>query len=134
MWLTGLVALRHVGSSRTRARTRVPCIGRQILNHCATREALICILLISFCNYLFLILLISSCWICFLGKRVIWPIHPTHTHTSLNRSRLYLHSSILRILVLKDTVCGRIKRKHSFAFYFTLHSLQIIIPILPPPI
>ena len=25
---------------RPRARTRVPCIGRQILNHCATREAL----------------------------------------------------------------------------------------------
>ena len=40
LWLTGLVALRHVGSSQTRARTRVPCIGRQILNHCATREAL----------------------------------------------------------------------------------------------
>ena len=35
----GLVAPRHVGSSQTRARTRVPCIGRQILNHCATREA-----------------------------------------------------------------------------------------------
>ena len=30
----------HVGSSRTRARTRVPCTGRQIPNHCATREAL----------------------------------------------------------------------------------------------
>ena len=29
-----------MGSSRTRARTRVPCIGRQILNHCVTREAL----------------------------------------------------------------------------------------------
>ena len=27
------------GSSQTRARTRVPCTGRQILNHCATREA-----------------------------------------------------------------------------------------------
>ena len=40
MWLTGLVAPWHVGSSQTRARTRVPCIGRQILNHCATREAL----------------------------------------------------------------------------------------------
>ena len=40
LWRTGLVALRHVGSSRTRARTRVPCIGRRILNHCATREAL----------------------------------------------------------------------------------------------
>ena len=40
LWLTGVVAPRHVGSSQTRARTRVPCIGRQILNHCATREAL----------------------------------------------------------------------------------------------
>ena len=35
----GLVALRHVGSSQTRAQTRVPCIGGQTLNHCATREA-----------------------------------------------------------------------------------------------
>ena len=35
----GLVAPWHVGSSQTRARTRVACIGRQILNHCATREA-----------------------------------------------------------------------------------------------
>ena len=34
----GLVAPWHVESSWTRARTRVPCIGRQILNHCATRE------------------------------------------------------------------------------------------------
>ena len=39
LWRTGLVAPWHVGSSQTRARTRVPCIGRQILNHCATREA-----------------------------------------------------------------------------------------------
>ena len=39
LWLTGPVAPRHVGSSQTRARTRVPCIGRRILNHCATREA-----------------------------------------------------------------------------------------------
>ena len=39
LWCTGPVAPRHVGSSQTRARTRVPCIGRQILNHCATREA-----------------------------------------------------------------------------------------------
>ena len=37
----GSVAPRHVGSSQTRARTRVPCIGRQTLNHCATREALL---------------------------------------------------------------------------------------------
>ena len=28
-----------MGSSQTGAQTRVPCISRQILNHCATREA-----------------------------------------------------------------------------------------------
>ena len=42
---TGSVVVAHGlscstawGSSRTRARTHVPCIGRQILNHCTTRE------------------------------------------------------------------------------------------------
>ena len=45
LWHTGSVAPQHVVSSRTRARTHAPCIGRQILNHCATREALrVCIL------------------------------------------------------------------------------------------
>ena len=39
LWLTGPIAPRHVGSSQTRARTRVSCIGRQTLNHCSTREA-----------------------------------------------------------------------------------------------
>ena len=50
LWLMGLVAPRHVGSSQTRARTCVPCIGRQILNHCTTREAHrrhFCILILS---------------------------------------------------------------------------------------
>ena len=41
-WLTGPAAPWHVGSSRTGARTRVPCIGRRTLNHCATREAQKC--------------------------------------------------------------------------------------------
>ena len=41
LWLTGPVAPRHVGSSQTRARTSVPCLGRRTLNHCATREALV---------------------------------------------------------------------------------------------
>ena len=40
LWRMDLVAPRHVGSSRTRGRTCVPCIGRRILNHCTTREAL----------------------------------------------------------------------------------------------
>ena len=34
----GLAAPRHVGSFQTRDWTCVPCIGRRILNHCATRE------------------------------------------------------------------------------------------------
>ena len=42
LWRMGLVALWHVGSSQTRARTCVPCLGRRILNHCTTREALLC--------------------------------------------------------------------------------------------
>ena len=51
LWLTGPVAPWHVRSSQTRARTRVPCIGRQTLNHCATREALGTILMPVFTHY-----------------------------------------------------------------------------------
>ena len=40
-----LVAPRHVGSSRTRDRTGVPCIGKWILNHWTTREVLKSIIL-----------------------------------------------------------------------------------------
>ena len=35
---TGLTASWHVGSSQTRDQTHVPCTGRQILNHWATKE------------------------------------------------------------------------------------------------
>ena len=38
--LTGPAVPRHVESSWTGARTRVPCISRRTLNHCTTREAL----------------------------------------------------------------------------------------------
>ena len=38
LWCTGLVAPWYVGSSWTRDQTRIPCIGRRILNHCTTRE------------------------------------------------------------------------------------------------
>ena len=41
LWLTGLVALQRVGSSQTGDGTHVPCIGRQILHHCTTREVLL---------------------------------------------------------------------------------------------
>ena len=35
----GSDATQHVGSSQTRDRTHVPCVGRQILNHRITKEA-----------------------------------------------------------------------------------------------
>ena len=57
MWHTGLVVLRHVGSAWTRARTCVPCIGRRILYHCATREVPACIFLFFNFIYLFLAML-----------------------------------------------------------------------------
>ena len=38
LWITGLVALRHVGSSWTRGGTHVPSIGRWILDCWTTRE------------------------------------------------------------------------------------------------
>ena len=39
LWCKGLVAPRHVESFPAGDRTQVPCIGRQILNRSATREA-----------------------------------------------------------------------------------------------
>ena len=45
LWRSGLVVLRQVESSWTRDHTCVPCIGRQILIHCATREVLNILLL-----------------------------------------------------------------------------------------
>ena len=40
LWAEGLAATWHVGSSQTRDRTHVPCIGRWMLNRWSTREAL----------------------------------------------------------------------------------------------
>ena len=40
LWHMAIVALQQVGSSWARNRTRVPCISRRILIHCATREVL----------------------------------------------------------------------------------------------
>ena len=69
LWLTGLVAPRHVGSSQTRARTRVPCIGRQVLDHCATREALIVVLIHSSLMACGTSLHVLICHLCtFLGE------------------------------------------------------------------
>ena len=66
LWRVGLVAPRHVGSSWTRARTRVPCIGRRILNHCATRETHINVLQLSgYRSFTFLVKFIPRYFILF---------------------------------------------------------------------
>ena len=40
LWFMGFSCPRHVKSSQIRDWTHVPCIGRQILIHCTTREVL----------------------------------------------------------------------------------------------
>ena len=61
LWPTGPAAPRHVGSSQTRARTRVPRTGRRTPNHCATREALQCSLRIRWDNGWNITLVYSMC-------------------------------------------------------------------------
>ena len=69
LWHEGLVALQHVGSSRTRARTCVPCIGRRIFNHCTTREAPSFSLFLAWCSQLcILFLAFPLCTSC-----ILWP-------------------------------------------------------------
>ena len=77
VWLTGLVAPRHVGSSQTRARTRVLCIGRQTLNHCATREAPTYILFQILFHSIECLLSLSSMHIRFLFKCpcLVWSLN-----------------------------------------------------------
>ena len=53
LWYAGLVAPWHVGSSQIRDRTLVSCIGRQILQHWATRQAQNLYLLCSFRTFSF---------------------------------------------------------------------------------
>ena len=50
----GLVAPRHVESSRTRDRTCVPCISRRILTHSTTREVLHLLKLLGSLDFLVL--------------------------------------------------------------------------------
>ena len=69
LWLTGLVAPRHVGSSQTRARTRVPCTGRQTLNYCTTREAPCCFF---YQNWIFLNNPANTHYTHSLWKRPLW--------------------------------------------------------------
>ena len=110
----GLVAPRHVGSSQTRARTRVPCIGRQTLNHCATREA---------------------------HPRIFWgwPFWPLVSVTSVLRSLQLPYLQVSSPAFLSFYLWGpRLPNALSFSIphslvFFTLNpfELQVLFPSLP---
>ena len=120
MWLTGLVAPWHVGSSQTRARTRVPCIDRQILNHCATREApeggflttappekslLPVLFFFFFKGTLFIYFFFNLFWLCwvFVSVRGLSLVVASRGHSSLWCVGL----SLLRPLLLRSTSSRR---------------------------
>ena len=102
----GLVAPRHVGSSWTRARTRVPCIGRQILNHCTTREVPTSpflngvFLMCFFCLfvYIFIYLFFWLCWV-FISVRGLSLVAASRRHSSSQCAGL----SLSRPLLLQST-------------------------------
>ena len=102
LWRTGLVAPWHVGSSWTRARTHVPCISRQILNHCTTREVPVLGFLkksklsifflkrlIQFtyicCNYLYI-------WTCFCDLNILFQSDPLFLYLLLTISLIGIYS------------------------------------------
>ena len=98
LWLTGPVAPRHMGSSQTRARTRVPCIGRQTLNHCATREALI-----FFFNLFILFIYFWLCWV-FVTVHGLSLVAVSRGYSSLQCAGF----SLWWLLLLRST-CSRVQ-------------------------
>ena len=96
MWCMGLVVPWHVGSSRTRARTRVPCIGSQILNHCTTREVPLAMVFFFFNKFIYLF--IWLCWV-FVSVRGLSPVAASGGHSSSRCASL----SLLRPLLLWST-------------------------------
>ena len=76
-WHTGLVALRHVGSSPTRDWTHVPCIGRWTLNQWTTREVIWMVLYTFYPSWLFSYSIKHSLEIC-LESSIVWFIIVGH--------------------------------------------------------
>ena len=105
MWLTGLVAPRHVGSSQTRARTHVPCIGRQTLNHCATREAPSLLIFKTFLE-IFALCLFHTLFKSFLIPPILKIVHKVNSNLAffvLNKFILFIYFWLHRVFV---AACG----------------------------
>ena len=97
LWCTGLVALWHVGSSQTRDWMHVPCIGRQIPNHCTTREVpwMIILLRISYMWWITSLLLLSRLclylWLSTIWYALVWVSWIYPTWNSLSFLDIYIH-------------------------------------------
>ena len=85
----GLVAPRHVGSSWTRARTRVPCIGRRILFFFLI---VVHFFLINLFIYLFIYLWL--CWV-FVSVQRLSLVAASGGHSSLRCAGLLLSRPLL---------------------------------------
>ena len=152
----GPAAPWHVGSSQTRARTRVPCIGRQILNHCATREAQklgfvikmirqslknskLPIKFLMKCKYSVLVVCIKMIplenWVCFMNIWLFSIIHLPTQLESCSHSNFFVTCRIcllgkfflLRISVLRET-CKSIGKTQYFTFHFNSASSLKFLP------
>ena len=107
----GLVAPRHVESSQTRARTRVPCIGRWILNHCATREIPAMLLIVENCEQPKLST--HSIWI-----NKLWYIHTTY-YIAISRNELKLCIAIrINLKIMKQIEKKRNLQSNTFSIIF----------------
>ena len=106
MWRTGLAALQRVGSSQTGARTRVPCIGWRILNHCASREALPCSIYVFMYVCIYVCMYVCIClfiylWLCrvFVSVQGLSLVVASGSHSSSWCAGL----SLSRALLLRRT-------------------------------
>ncbi|XP_067568045.1 V-type proton ATPase subunit d 2 isoform X2 [Pseudorca crassidens] len=105
-WLTGPAAPWHVGSSWTGARTRIPCIGRRTLNHCATREARLSFLCVKWwCSYMIdnVILLMNGALQKKSVKEILVKCHPLGRFTEMEAVNIAETPSDLFNAILVET-------------------------------
>ena len=108
LWHTGLVAPWHVGPSRTTDWTRVPCIGRRIFNHCATREVPHISFFFFLFIYLFIYLFFGVCWV-FVSVRGLSLVAASGGHSSLQCAGLTISASFVaehRLQTRRLSNCG----------------------------
>ena len=93
-----------MGSSQTRARTHVPCIGRWILNHCATREALrwlfsdtenwVVFYFLKRLEFIYLLIYFWLCWV-FVSVQGLSLVVASRGHSSSRCAGLSLSQPLL---------------------------------------